>query len=165
MKTPYPIQIRFRDLDPLSHVNNTVFFVYFQEAQGEYFEQLSPWLERWPSQEEDQDLSAPEVETIRTTRINTTTVGAHYGFLIKHNECTYYLPMIHTDKAEIDAKVTHIGRTSIALEFQAREIADPTRIYATARTVLVWCNYHTGRPSLVPPRLRSAIERAEGRSF
>ena len=27
----YPVQIRFRDLDPLAHVNNTVYFTYFEE--------------------------------------------------------------------------------------------------------------------------------------
>src|SRR5438270_170551 len=30
----YPVQIRFRDLDPLAHVNNTVYFTYFEEARS-----------------------------------------------------------------------------------------------------------------------------------
>lgn len=165
MKTPYPIQIRFRDLDPLSHVNNSVFFVYYEEARGKYFEQLSHWLEHWPSQEEDQGLSMIEAESIQTTRINTTASGAHYGVLVKQNECTYNLPMVHSDEAEVDVKVTSIGRTSIIMELEVHEISNPTRIYATGRSVLVWCNYHTGRPSPVPPAIRSAIERMEGRAF
>jgi acyl-CoA thioester hydrolase len=33
----YPVQIRFRDLDPLAHVNNSVYFTYFEEARSYYF--------------------------------------------------------------------------------------------------------------------------------
>jgi len=50
----YPLQIRFHDLDPLAHVNNTVYFSYFEEARSHYFDQLSPWMPQWPSQEEHQ---------------------------------------------------------------------------------------------------------------
>ena len=40
----YPVQIRFRDLDPLAHVNNTVYFIYFEEARSHYLSQLDRWL-------------------------------------------------------------------------------------------------------------------------
>ena len=40
----YPVQIRFRDLDPLAHVNNTIYFTYFEEARGYYFDHLENWL-------------------------------------------------------------------------------------------------------------------------
>ena len=36
----YPVQIRFRDLDPLAHVNNTIYFTYFEEARSYYFDHL-----------------------------------------------------------------------------------------------------------------------------
>jgi acyl-CoA thioester hydrolase len=52
----YPVQIRFRDLDPLAHVNNTVYFIYFEEARSYYFDQLKLWLAQWPSEEEHQVL-------------------------------------------------------------------------------------------------------------
>ena len=44
-----PVLIRFRDLDPLAHVNNTVYFTYFEEARFHYFDKLRQWLEQWPS--------------------------------------------------------------------------------------------------------------------
>ena len=54
----YPVQIRFRDLDPLAHVNNTVYFTYFEEARSYYFNQLHSWLEQWPSGEEQQEAES-----------------------------------------------------------------------------------------------------------
>ncbi|MGH2479147.1 MAG: acyl-CoA thioesterase, partial [Ktedonobacteraceae bacterium] len=40
MNVWYPLQIRFRDLDPLAHVNNTVYFTYLEEARSYYMDQL-----------------------------------------------------------------------------------------------------------------------------
>src|SRR5947209_19489757 len=54
----YPVQIRFRDLDPLAHVNNTVYFTYFEEARSYYFDKLHPWLKQWPSSEEHQEVES-----------------------------------------------------------------------------------------------------------
>ena len=69
MNVWYPVQIRFRDLDPLAHVNNTVYFSYFEDARIYYFNQLG--LERWPSQEEDQLVHREEPDT-QTLRIQST---------------------------------------------------------------------------------------------
>jgi acyl-CoA thioester hydrolase len=161
----YPVQIRFRDLDPLSHVNNAVFFTYFEEARSYYFDSLR--LERWPSSEQDQLVqhSAQEETLVHTPRIRTTSTGAHYGILIKENTCTYELPIVHADEVEIGIEVSHVGRSSIIMHLQIRARQEPTRLFATGRTVMVWCNYRTGRPAPVPPILRAAFERIEGRSF
>lgn len=162
MNVWYPVQIRFRDLDPLSHVNNTVYFTYLEEARGYYFDQLG--LERWPSQTEDQ-LNPSTEEHAHTSRISTSVIGAHYGMLVKEVTCTYELPLIRSDKAEVGVHVTHVGNTSIVVEQQIRDIRMHERIFATGRTIQVWANYHTGRPQTVPPVLRAAFERMEGRTF
>jgi len=141
------------------------FFVYLEEARSYYFDQLK--LEHWPSNEEDQLIhsSIEEEKQVHTSRIQTTSIGAHYGSLIKENACTYNLPIIRPDKAEIGVQVVRVGKSSFVLELQIRDTRDHERIFATGRTVMVWCNYHTGRPFPVPPVLRAAFERMEGRSF
>src|SRR5258708_906947 len=163
MNVWYPVRIRFRDLDPLAHVNNTVYFTYFEEARSYYFDQLH--LKQWPSREEDQLVHSIEKEGAHTSRIQTTSIGAHYGSLIKENECVYNLPLIRSDKAEIGVQVARIGRTSFVMELEIRDARAHERIFATGKTVMVWCNYHTGRPTPVPALLRTAIERLEGRAF
>lgn len=165
MNVWYPVQIRFRDLDPLAHVNNSVVFVYFEEARSYYFDQLG--LEHWPSQEKDQLIpgNAEEEQKVHTSRIQTTSIGAHYGSLIKENACTYNLPIIRSDKAEIGVQVTRVGHSSFVMKLEIRDSREHERIFATGRTVMVWCNYHTGRPFPVPPALRAAFERVEGCAF
>ena len=40
------VDVRFRDLDPLGHVNNAVFLSYMELARIRYFQRISPdWLE------------------------------------------------------------------------------------------------------------------------
>ena len=162
MNVWYPLQIRFRDLDPLAHVNNTVYFTYLEEARSYYFEQLA--LDHWPSQPEDQ-LDPASEETVHTSRISTAVLGSHYGTLVKEVTCTYQLPLIRSDKAEVGVKVVHVGRTSFIMEQVIRDMREHERVFATGRTALVWCNYHTGRPCPVPPLLRAAFELMEGRDF
>ena len=39
-KAKFPINIRFKDFDSLSHVNNAVFITYLEEARVKYFEKV-----------------------------------------------------------------------------------------------------------------------------
>lgn len=158
----YPVVIRFRDLDPLAHVNNTVYFIYLEEARSYYFDQLKPWLAQWPSEQEHQQVEAGEAPN---PRIQTGPRGYHYGMLVKENTCTYSLPLVRSDRAEAGVKVVKVGRTSFIMEHEIRDVEDHERIFATGCSVMVWCNYYTGRPYPVPPSLRSAFEHMEGRSF
>jgi acyl-CoA thioester hydrolase len=159
----YAVQIRFRDLDPLAHVNNTVYFTYFEEARSYYFNQLEPWLRQWPSREEHQHREGNDEP--HNPRIQTGPRGAHYGLLVKENSCTYALPLVRADQAEVGVRVAKVGRTSFVMEHQIRDINEHERIFATGRSVMVWCDYHTGRPHPVPPSLRHAFEQMEGREF
>jgi acyl-CoA thioester hydrolase len=158
----YPVQIRFRDLDPLAHVNNTVYFIYFEEARSHYFGQLEPWLKQWPSAEEHQQQEDAEPHN---PRIQTGPRGAHYGMLVKEITCTYQLPLVRSDRAEVGVSVVKVGRTSFIMEHQIRDVDDHERIFATGRSVMVWCNYHTGRPHPLPPSLCYAFAQLEGHEF
>jgi acyl-CoA thioester hydrolase len=159
----YPLQIRFRDLDPLAHVNNSVYFIYFEEARSHYFRYLQPWLDQWPSEEHHQERN--EEDEPHNPRIQTGPVAHRYGLLVKEISCTYNLPLIREDHAEVGVRVAHVGRTSFIMEHQIRDINDHTRVFATGRSVMVWTNYHIGRPAPVPPSLRYAFEQMEGREF
>jgi acyl-CoA thioester hydrolase len=165
----YPLQIRFRDLDPLAHVNNSVYFIYFEEARSYYFDHLEPWLKEWPSLlEHQQPQEAPVATEDNPTpngRIRHSRGANHYGMLVKEATCTYELPIIHSDNVEVGVRVVKIGRTSIGMEQQISERNDHSRIFATGRTVMVWCDYSIGKPYPVPPSLRAAIENLEQRHF
>ncbi|GER91903.1 hypothetical protein KDW_60650 [Dictyobacter vulcani] len=153
----YPVQIRFRDLDPLAHVNNTVYFVYLEEARSFYFDQLAPW--RKQQAEEPEHVQEPTED--HNPRIQTGPRGHHYGILVKEATCTYHIPLVRSDRAEVGVRVTKVGNTSIIMEHEIRDITDHSRIFATGRSILVWCNYRTGRPHPVPATMRAAFEQLE----
>ena len=161
----HQVQIRFRDLDPLAHVNNTVYFTYFEEARSYYFDQLDTWLNEWPSREEHQEVESIVSHPPHNPRIKTRPDGSHYGLLVKEISCTYELPLVRGDQIEVGVSVARVGRTSFTMEHQIRDMNEHERIYATGRSVMVWCNYLTGRPHPVPPSLRFAFEQMEGRTF
>ena len=161
----YPVQIRFRDLDPLAHVNNTVYFTYFEEARFHYFGKLRQWLEQWPSSEEHQEAESIVSHPPHNPRIQTRPDGHHYGVLIKEVTCTYLLPLVRSDTVEVGVRVVRVGRTSFIMEHQIRDVNEPESIFATGKTAMVWSNYLTGRPYPVPPSLRFAFEQMEGRDF
>src|SRR5437879_12913395 len=87
----YPVQIRFRDLDPLAHVNNTVYFTYFEEARSYYFNQLQPWLKQWPSREEHQEVESIVSHPPHNPRIQTRPDGSHDSVLTTEVTCHYIL--------------------------------------------------------------------------
>lgn len=156
----YPVQIRFRDLDPLAHVNNTVYFIYFEEARSHYLAQMKPWREEWPSEEERQQQEVQD-----NPRIQTGPRGHHYGMLVKEISCTYQLPLVRMDRSEVGVRVVKVGHTSYVMEHCIRATSEHERIFATGRSVMVWCDYHTGRPYPIPAALRHAFEEMEGREF
>lgn len=160
----YPLQIRFRDLDPLSHVNNTVYFTYYEEARSLYMSKLERWQATEPDDEEHQPPANAETSG-HNPRIQTSARRNRYGFLVKETTCTYHIPLIRTDRAEVGTRVVKVGRTSFIMEHQIREIDDVQRIFATGRSVMVWCDYFVGRPYPLPQTLRYAFEQMEGHPF
>jgi acyl-CoA thioester hydrolase len=42
-----PIEVRFRDLDAMGHVNNAVYFTYFEHARLHYLRRLAEVPPRW----------------------------------------------------------------------------------------------------------------------
>ncbi len=158
----YPVAVRFRDLDPLAHVNNTVYFTYLEEARGSYFNSLISWVREEPDAAPSESAAEP---ASGNSRIQTGRSGRRYGMLVKQNTCTYMLPIIHSDRVEVGVRVTKVGRTSFVMECELRDSGDHTRIFATGNAVMVWCDYITGRPHPLPGSLRKAFEQMEGRAF
>lgn len=83
-----PVQVRFRDLDALGHVNNAVYLTYFEVARAAYFSRLErDWVER-----------------------------GH--FILARAEVDFLRPIHLEDLVEVGVRVVRIGRSSFDMEYR-----------------------------------------------
>jgi len=82
-----PIQVRFRDLDALGHVNNAVYLTYFEVARAAYFQRLErDWVEKG-------------------------------RFILARAEVDFLKPILLEDPVEVGVRVVRIGRSSFDMEY------------------------------------------------
>ena len=127
----YPIQVRFSDVDVYRHVNNVVYFEYFQEARIRLFMEMGRDVPR-----------ARSLEVV-----------------IAQADVDYLAPiLLRAEHYDCWTQVAHVGRTSVIIE---SEIADGDRPLARARVALVFFDPETQRPAEPPAayvqRLRAAL--------
>lgn len=85
-----PIEVRFRDLDALGHVNNAVYLSYFEVARVAYFNRLErDWLEK-----------------------------GH--FILARAEVDFLRPILLGDAVEVGVRVVRLGRSSFDMEYLLR---------------------------------------------
>jgi acyl-CoA thioester hydrolase len=82
-----PIQVRFRDLDALGHVNNAVYLTYLEVARTAYFSRLEP---DW--------------------------VGKGH-FILARAEVDFLRPILLQDPVEVGVRVVRLGRSSFDMEY------------------------------------------------
>jgi len=82
-----PIQVRFRDLDALGHVNNAVYLTYLEVARAAYFSRLEP---DW--------------------------VGKGH-FILARAEVDFLRPILLQDPVEVGVQVVRLGRSSFDMEY------------------------------------------------
>ena len=116
------IKVRFRDLDPLSHVNNAVFNTYFEEARIDFIHAI------------------PEFN-------NSMKQG--FSFILVHLEIDYVQPIFMNDILLIGSSVEDYGNSSIE-GIQAIYDKKSHTLKAVAKTTGVWYNIEKQRPARLP---------------
>jgi acyl-CoA thioester hydrolase len=127
------LEVRFRDCDPLGHVNNAVYFTYLEQAR------FSHWRSLWGS---------------RTLQLPPGVPGV----ILAHAECDYRRPARHGDTLEVRMRIASIGRTSFQYEYEI--VDEQQRTVATARTVQVMYDYRLEKPVPIPEEIRQLLSRA-----
>lgn len=112
----YPIQVRFRDMDALGHVNNAVYLTYFEAAR------MAWWMHV---------TGRPDLGGI--------------GVILARAEVDYRAPVVYGDELEVGVRCVSIKRSSFVV-VQSMVERRSGRLVAQARKVLVRYDYATGRP-------------------
>jgi acyl-CoA thioester hydrolase len=123
----FPVEVRFRDLDAMGHVNNAVFLTYLESARIAY------WLE-----------------------VTGRSGLAGMDMILARAEVDYRSPASYRERLEVGVRCASLGRSSFVLEFRVEEV-ETRRLVAEGRKVLVHYDYAAGRSSPLPPELRHEI--------
>ena len=126
----HKLDVRFRDCDPMGHVNNAVYLTYLEQAR------FAHWREVWGMEFERLPAGTP-------------------GVILARAEIDYRLPAKYGDVLEIRIAVERIGTTSFTYTYDV--VDQDERLVAEARTVLVLYDYAAGKPAPIPGELREKL--------
>jgi acyl-CoA thioester hydrolase len=128
MTFAHPIEVRFRDLDALGHVNNAVMITFLEVARWQWWR---GYLAGRPFDSE--------------------------GFLIARIEVDYRIPILITDEVRVEVRCTRVGTTSFDLGYRVVRGQDGATL-AEARTVQVMLDFATQKPAPIRPETRAWME-------
>jgi acyl-CoA thioester hydrolase len=131
--TSWPVQ--WGDQDAYQHVNNIIYFRWFETARIDYTRRLG--------------LS----EMMRVKKV---------GPILAAIGCDYRRQITYPDTVWIGSKITKIGRTSVAMEHVLVSQANRA-VSAEAKSTLVLFDYVANRPVPIPDEVREAIAGIEGK--
>jgi acyl-CoA thioester hydrolase len=130
----YPINVRFKDIDALGHVNNAVVFTYIETARVPYIAALG----------------------IRSTELSINDIS----FIVAHINCDFRRPIFYGQKVEVGTRVTNAGRSSMRLEHR---IEADGNLAAEGYCILVHYDYRSDRSIPLSAEVLAKIEAFEGR--
>jgi acyl-CoA thioester hydrolase len=136
----YPVVVRvpiaWGEMDAYRHVNNTVFFRYFESARIEYLDRIG---------------FREELGEERT------------GPILASTHARFRRPLVYPDTVRVGARVSSIEGDRFTMEY-AIESEREGHIAAEGGGVLVAYSYRDLRKTALPGAVRSAIEALEGRN-
>jgi acyl-CoA thioester hydrolase len=124
-----PIQVRFSDIDGYMHVNNGIYFNYFEHARSEFLFKAGDW-----------DIF----------KVGTVVANVNIDFRT---------PVHIDDKPEVYVKCIRLGNSSFVLEqvLMGKSKNGEDKIFAQASTTMVFVDMNTMRPVPVPKDYASKL--------
>lgn len=116
------IPVRFRDLDPLNHVNNAIFNTYYEEARIDFIREVNKL--------------ADQLEN-------------GYSFVLANIEVVFVNPVEYPAELLIGSGIKKLGNSSIT-SFQAIYTAENKKLASVAEANGVWFDLSEQRPSRIP---------------
>ncbi len=135
-----PIQIRWRDLDALAHVNNAVFITYFEYARLAYI----------------RELLGPEAVIDPQTLL-----PVEFQFILAEVQCRYRSPVTLEDRPMVAIWVSQVGRKSFVFEYRMTD-ERTGRLLAEGCSTQVWYDYVRGMSQVIPEEIIRKIDARQG---
>jgi len=125
-----PIAVRFRDCDPMGHVNNAVYLTYTELARTQFYMQVA----------------------------NKKTLD-EIDFILAHVDIDFESQAVWGDQIQVAVWPSKIGTSSFTLSYAITEKRSG-RVLARANSVLVSYDYERKKSKPIPPDFRRLLEAA-----
>lgn len=122
------MSVRWNDMDALGHVNNSIYFRYFEQARVIWLDDLKV---DWGKGEE--------------------------GPIVASASCDYFKPLYFPADLQIKIYSAEVQRASFILYYDLMLKDKPEIRLAQGATVIVWVDYATGKPISIPDNLRKLL--------
>lgn len=124
------MNVRFRDLDVLGHVNNATYLTYVEQVRICYVRDVCQWSGAWST----------------------------LGMILARTEIDYMLPLAFEDTVMAYVRVSRLGGKSFDMQYIITRERDGTIEHAAhAKTIMVAYNYDADQSIPVPDAWRTAI--------
>ncbi len=128
------IQLRFNDLDSLGHVNNSIYFQFFDLAKTEYFAGI---------------------------KVDAEIDWKRPALIVANVNCSFLSPTIFREGIEVLTQCTHLGNKSLTI-LQHLINSDTRELKCTCASIMVNIDPMTSQPAPIPQIWRDAITAFEG---
>ena len=126
------IPVRWGDMDAYGHVNNTVYFRFFEQARCEWIEHMGFRV-------------SPEEAT---------------GPVIINASCTFLAPVNYPATVIINMYAGDPGRSSVMTWYELF-IEGEERLYAEGAAKTVWMDMRSGKSAPLPDKVRALCDAAQ----
>lgn len=124
------LSVRWGDMDAFDHVNNTIYFRYFESARIDYFILVDwGWIE-------DKKISG-------------------FGPILAHTSCQFIQPVRHPDQLSIGVRGRKMGNSSLVQEYEIH--SDKLGLVAKGEGVIVCYDFNKNAKMAFPDDLRKRI--------
>lgn len=136
----FPFQMRlpvtWGEMDAFGHVNNTVYFRYFETARIKYFEEIG---------------------------LGEMLSGSGLGPILAETSCKYLKPLFYPDNLTIGTRVAAMGTSSIVMDHIL--VSAKVGLAAYGQAVVVVYDYDRAGKAPIPEHVKSAIMGLEGEAW
>lgn len=131
-----PLQIRFNDVDVLGHVNNTIYFAFYDTGKAHYFSAVGGRPVDWK----------------------------HVDTVIANVDCAFIAPIFYGEEIEVATTCRYVSEKSLMMLQMVRE-KNTGEVKSVCETVMVSFDPSTGATTPFPEEWKQRVAAFEGREI
>jgi len=129
-KVRIEIPVAWGDMDAYQHVNNTVYFRYFESARIAFFEKVG---------------------------INALKENQNIGPILASTQCRFKVPLTYPDQLTVATDIGDIGEDRFNMKFYVLS-GNSGRVAAEGEGLIVFYDYNNHCKHLIPDDIREQIQ-------